>query len=127
MKGINFMIEVAISIIILSLGLFLLTKNYEKPILISKYRVEVFQALVSLDKNNNLRRFALENDATSINNTISQLLNKNIKHHVVIYNESSNTSAIPQIESKNIVVVDYLISGDFGNFSPRKIKVFIWD
>jgi hypothetical protein len=127
MKGINFMIEVAISIIILSLGLFLLTKNYEKPILISKYRVEVFQALASLDKNNNLRRFALENDATSINNTISKLLNKNIKHYVVIYNESSNTSAMPQIESKNIVVVDYLISGDFGNFSPRKIKVFIWD
>jgi len=127
MKGVNFMIEIAISVVILSLGLFLISKNHEKPNLMSEQKFKVFQSLVSLDKSKNLRRLAVENDAIGINNSLSQILNKNLKYSIVIYNESSNTTAIPDIESNNIAVVDYVISGDFGNFNPRKIKVFLWD
>ncbi len=127
MKGVNFMIEIAISVVILSLGLFLISKNHEKPNLMSEQKFKVFQSLVSLDKSKNLRRLAVENDAIGINNSLSQILNKNLKYSIVIYNESSNTTPIPDIESNNIAVVDYVISGDFGNFNPRKIKVFLWD
>jgi hypothetical protein len=127
MKGVNFMIEVAISILILSLSLFFLLKNYPTPEHISKYKFEVFQYLSSLDEKNNLRKFAVDDDAVSINNSISKISRPNIKYSVVIYNKTSNTTEMPKLEGKNIAIVDYIISGDFGNYSPRKIKVFLWD
>ena len=127
MKGINFMIEVAISILILSLSLFFLLKNYSKHEYINRYKFEVFQSLASLDEKNMLRKFAVENDAASINSSISQFLSPKLKHSVVIYNKTNNTTATPKVEGKSIVVVDYIVSGDFGNYSPRKIKVFLWD
>ena len=111
----------------MSLGLFFLLKNYSETEYISKYKFDVYQSLISLDGNNSLRKFVVENDVDSINKSISKILNQNLKYFVVIYNKTDNTTIIPSIENKNVAVVDYIVSGDFKNYIPRKIKVFLWD
>lgn len=127
MKGINFMIELAISILLLSISLFFLYKSYNKVDVLSKYKFETFYALKHLDEQNELRYYAVRDDWSKINSSLSNILENKFNFYVVIFNKTINTTNIPEIESNNIGIVDYHISGDFGYYSPRIIKVFIWE
>lgn len=124
MKGINFMIEVAISLLLLSSSLILLYRNYQKTEIIEKQKFETFNSLFNLDKKNQLRNYALENDVNSIQNILSKTLKFNF--YVVLFNKTTNTTIIPDIKSNDTVIVDYHISGIYGEYSPRIIKVFLW-
>ncbi|MFH8080405.1 MAG: hypothetical protein QXO84_00790 [Candidatus Aenigmatarchaeota archaeon] len=126
MKGINFMIELAISIILIFSIFYLFTKNVEKKDFLSKQKYEIFQALEILDQSNNLRPHALRNEANIIKEKLSYF-SPTKNYSVVIFNKTTNTTEIPNIESRNVAIVDYLIAGDFGLYEPRIIKVFIWD
>ncbi len=126
MKGINFMIEIAISILIISLALLFLFKGYEKLDFSKKYKYIVYKELVSMDKEKRLRYYALNNDYLSINQSLSSSVKGRFNYFVTIFNKTSNVTVLPNINYQ-VSVVDYIISGDFGNYSPRKIKVFIWD
>ncbi|MEM5777036.1 MAG: hypothetical protein QXJ06_01145 [Candidatus Aenigmatarchaeota archaeon] len=126
MKGINFMIELAISISLLSMALFFIYKNHDQFNLINKYKFETFQALKILDQKNELRYYAIKDDGTNINSSLSNIIGNKFNFYVVIFNKTTNTTFIPDLKNDNVGVVDYHISGDFGSYSPRIIKVFIW-
>ncbi|MEM5801482.1 MAG: hypothetical protein QW350_02665 [Candidatus Aenigmatarchaeota archaeon] len=127
MKGVNFMIEIAISILIISISMLFLYKIYNNETTTNKYKFETFYALKLLDEKNELRSYVLKNDENKIHSLLSNILGEKFNFYVVIFNKTTNTTIIPKMNSKNIAVVDYHISGDFGIYSPRIIKVFIWD
>ncbi|MCX8179238.1 MAG: hypothetical protein N3E38_00655 [Candidatus Aenigmarchaeota archaeon] len=126
MKGINFMIELAISVLIMSIFVFFLYKNFENKVEIEKYKDDVFHSLNMLDKSGKLRFYVFKNDVNWINHSLSKILKGNINYSIVLLNKTTNITEIPQIYGKDVVVVDYVLCGDFDNYSPRKIKVFIW-
>ena len=119
-------IEALISIAIVSFIIFLL--YFRAPISqeISQInrKIDAYNALKILDQSRNLRQYALQANATKIEELLLPFLKSNYK--VVIYNKTENITEIPKIDSKNIASVSYIIAGDLANYKPIEIRVYLW-
>lgn len=67
----------------------------------------------------------MDNDATSIKNDLAAYVS-NLDYDVVIYNRTSNLTAVPTITSNDVISVSYFLAGDAGNYSAKEIRVFVW-
>jgi len=87
-------------------------------------KLQVYDSLKILDLTQDLRKAALQGNSTEIEEMLSPFLKFNFK--VAIFNSTSNITQIPNIDSTNIAVVNYLIAGDLGNYKPLEIRVYLW-
>jgi len=119
-------IEALISIAIISFIIFLLyfiTPTSQEVSQLNR-KIEAYNALKILDQTKNLRQYAFQTNATKIEELLLPFLKSNYK--VVIYNQTSNVTEIPKIESENIASISYLIAGDLANYMPIEIRVYLW-
>jgi len=125
-KGQMQTIEALISIAIISFIIFLLyfmTPVSQEVSQINR-KIDAYNALKVLDQSRNLRQYALQANATKIEELLLPFLKSNYK--VVLYNQTGNITEIPTIESKNIASVSYIIVGDLANYEPIEIRVYLW-
>lgn len=130
MKGVVFLIESVISIVLILSMIILILQTAERleRLNITNYKLRVYEALTALERKGSLRQFANDNDVAVINSNLDPFLPNNINFYTVIYNATTNISSIPNFqEQKNVVSVDYLISGNFNNYNPLIVTVFLWD
>ena len=119
-------IEALISVAIISFIIFLLyfiTPMSQEISQINR-KIEAYNALKILDKTRNLRQYALQANATKVEELLLPFLKSSFK--VVIYNQTSNITEVPKVESENIASVSYLIAGELANYKPLEIRVYLW-
>jgi len=119
-------IEALVSIAIISFIIFLLyfiTPTSQEISQINR-KIEAYNALKILDKTRNLRQYALQANATKVEELLLPFLKSSFK--VVIYNQTSNITEVPKVESENIASVSYLIAGELANYKPLEIRVYLW-
>ena len=119
-------IEALISVAIISFIIFLLyfiTPTSQEISQINR-KIEAYNALKILDKTRNLRQYALQANATKVEELLLPFLKSSFK--VVIYNQTSNITEVPKVESENIASVSYLIAGELANYKPLEIRVYLW-
>jgi hypothetical protein len=125
MKGITKVLESVIAILMV---LVIYVTVFSTSIVPSDFesvniQLKAFNALQSLDQNNELRVYALQNDATTISNKLVDFLPSNINYLVNIC--GSNCTA-PVINSTRTFSISYMISGYYGNFNPKQVIVYMW-
>jgi len=129
MKGIVFIIESIIAVTLIVFIVFFVLRSVESvsDLNLAGYKLKAYESLTSLERKNELRYYAVNYDVQSINNSLSSLLPNNINYYVVIFNKISNVTSMPNLENKkNVVSVDYIISGDYNIYDPRIVTVFLW-
>ena len=87
------------------------------------WRVMGLGALKNLDDSNQLRKFVLLNDTTSIKNKLSSLISGDLNFDVVLCRVSCNAL---NIVSEKVSTVSYFISGNVTTISPYQIVLYIW-
>jgi competence protein ComGC len=119
-------IEALISIAIISFIIFLLyfIASVSQEISQINRKIDAYNALKILDQSRNLRQYALQTNATKIEELLLPFLKSNYK--VVFFNQTGNVTEISRIDSKNIASVSYIIAGDLANYKPIEIRVYLW-
>jgi hypothetical protein len=104
------------------------TIGIKKSELLSELKIkqDVFNILKTLDNIGSLRRYALENNATAIENEIEKIGNPFYKYKVVIYNQTTNLTDASLTKQQRIMSISYFLAGDYGNFAIREVRVYIW-
>jgi hypothetical protein len=125
MKGMTKVLEAAIAILMV---LVIYVTIFSSPITTPDFesiniQLRAFNALKSLDQNNELRALVLQNDTVDISNKLSPLMPASINYQVSI---CGLTCTAPVINSTRSFSVNYIISGDYGNFNPEQVIVYMW-
>ena len=126
MKGVSNTLEAVIAVSFLLLSLVFFFRPF--PVQDSSefnYKKITYDSLKALSEGGKLRQYALNNDATSIKNDLSTYISF-LDYDVVIYNKTSNLTAIPIINDKNVISVSYFLAGEAGNYSGKEVRVFVW-
>ncbi|MEM5878687.1 MAG: hypothetical protein QXF12_07475 [Candidatus Aenigmatarchaeota archaeon] len=125
----SFLVEVSLSVILISVFLVILfNQNFENAMLTSKSKNAVFSAISSIEKKNQLRYLIANDDVEKINKTIKNSIPNLKNFYPVVYNKTANTTYIPDLSNKkNVYTVEYIIAGDYGNYDPKILRVFLWD
>lgn len=128
MKGTYYMIEVAITIVlVVSIFLLLFLIPQRNPeIERSNIKNDIYKGLDNLLSKGSLRNQTLNNDPTAIRNDLDDFLSANLQLNVAIYNRSSNLTAEVSDQPTDIVGVSYYIVGDIGDYTPREVRVHAW-
>lgn len=87
------------------------------------WQLKGFSSLKTLDKNNQLRQYALTNDTQTIESQLSSLLPTEVSYKIIICNV---TCGSPGIISEKLTSVSYFVAGDLANFQPRQIILYMW-
>ena len=126
MKGQIRVIEAVISVVILAVIVFLLTRTPPQSPDITKlnYKIAVWNALSILDNAGSLRSDALAGNAEKIQDELKPYLLVNYK--VVLFNSTSNINPIPTINAWDVAVTSYFIAGAAGTYKPMEIRVYLW-
>lgn len=126
MKGSYFVLESIIAIMIMSLTLAFIIQKPPETLELSyvNYKQDAYKGLEIMEEVGNLRKKALENNASYIRDELASYIS--ISYDVAIFNQTSNLTAIPSIESENIITLSYFIAGKLGNYTPREIRVYMW-
>jgi hypothetical protein len=126
MKGISYTLEavIAVSFLLLSLVFFFKPFNVQDS---SEYNYKkiTYDSLKALSEGGKLRQYTLNNDATSIKNDLTTYISF-LDYDVVIYNKTSNLTAIPTISDDDVISVSYFLAGEAGNYSAKEVRVFVW-
>ena len=126
MKGISYTLEavIAVSFLLLSLVFFFKPFNVQDS---SEYNYKkiTYDSLKALSEGGKLRQYTLNNDATSIKNDLTTYISF-LDYDVVIYNKTSNLTAIPTISDDYVISVSYFLAGEAGNYSAKEVRVFVW-
>ena len=130
-KGTFYTLEAAIAVAVIVVTLVFFFQEPIESLELSKanYKLRIYDALKISDDVGNLRKNALDNNATGIEselNSYSSYLSGYLDYNVTIYNKTSNLTAVPSISSENIITVGYFLSGKVGNYTPKEIRVFVW-
>ena len=80
-------------------------------------------ALKSLDSEGKLRNYALLNDTNSIKSELLKFYKGNF--YVTIFSKNQNLTLVPDTSSPNFFSISYFISGDYGKFLPREVRVYV--
>jgi hypothetical protein len=89
----------------------------------TNWQLKGFNSLKTLDKNNQLRQYALANDTQTIEGQLSSLLPAEVSYRIVVCNA---TCGNPGITSSKLTSVNYFIAGDIENFQPKQIVLYMW-
>lgn len=82
---------------------------------------------MTLEKTGELRKDAVNDNATSIQNKLNPYLPGFLNCSVVIYNDTTNITVKPVLTNENETLsVSYFLTGDVDNFKPREVRVHIW-
>lgn len=130
MKGIVFLIEAVISIVLILSMIILILQTAERlsGLSIANYKLRIYEILTALERKGNLRQYAVSSDVAAINSNLDPFIPNNINFYTVIFNSTTNISSIPDFQGeKNVVSVDYLVAGDFNDYNPLIVTVFLWD
>lgn len=127
MKGQMLTLEAIIGIVmIVSILLLIFREPPTTPeFKIANYKSQVHKGLKILE-NFDLRKDALNNDATSIEQDLAAYVSPELNYRVVIYNKTSNLTTIPNIKAEEVATVRYFLAGDIDNYSPREVRVYLW-
>lgn len=87
------------------------------------WKVRGFDALKSLDNNNQLRDVVITNSSSILKDRLSNILPAQLNYDVVICDRGC---AKPDIQSDRLTSVIYLVSGDLNIFMPRQIVLYMW-
>jgi len=114
--------EAIVAIAIVSTAFILLFKEYESFPQAEEVRlVKIFKSIKSLDANNELRGYVLENNSEIIEKKLSKLLPE-FNLMVKICEDECEKPNLTQ----EFISVTYLIAGDVDNFNPKQIVVYAW-
>jgi hypothetical protein len=129
MKGQIFTFEASIAILmILSVIIFLFQNpstslEYERI----NYKMKAYNGLEILEKTGELRRYAADNNATAINDSLSPYIPSFLSYDVVIFNDTTNTTPKPSLSRINeSISVSYFLAGDLNDYKPRDVRVYVW-
>jgi len=126
MKGISYTLEAVIAVSFLLLALVFFFKPYTvQDSSQYNYKKITYESLKALSEGGKLREYTLDNDATSIKNDLTTYISF-LDYDVVIYNKTSNLTAIPTISSSDVISVSYFLAGEAGNYSAKEVRVFVW-
>lgn len=126
MKGVSLTLEAVIAAVLLLLSIIFFFKPLQTPDTSEvNYKKTAYDSLKVLDEGGKLRKYALDNDASSIKNDLAAYISSP-HYDVAIYNRTSNLTAIPTITSNDVISVSYFLAGDAGNYSAKEVKVFVW-
>ena len=126
MKGSYFILESIIAIFIMVTSVAFVLQKPPENIEMSymNYKQNAYNGLKILEQVGDLRKNILDNDSTSIKNDLATYIK--VSYGVTIFNQTTNLTAIPSIDSKNILIVSYFIAGKSGTYIPRELRVYIW-
>ena len=126
MKGSYFILESIIAIMIMVTSVAFVLQKPPENIEMSymNYKQNAYNGLKILEQVGDLRKNILDNDSTSIKNDLSAYIK--VSYGVTIFNQTTNLTAIPSIDSKNILIVSYFIAGKSGTYIPREVRVYMW-
>lgn len=88
------------------------------------HKLDAYNGLKILDESGELRRYALERNASAIKNALNPYIR--VSYDVVLYNETNNITSIPSLPTQEIVGLSYYIAGDIGEYSAIEIRVYLW-
>ncbi len=129
MKGAFYTIEVIISVLlVMSVFFILFTSPINNPeIERANVKSQMYNGLENLNTIGLLRSYALNNNASGIETELSPYTPLGIQLQVTIYNKSfSNLTEELSDQPLDIVGVSYYIAGEFGNYTPREVRVHAW-
>ena len=125
-----FVLEVILGILMI---LFIVVYLFRNPVSVSSsrfvdFKIQIYEALASLDKTGDLRKMAVDNNVNGIKTDLNPFLADLLSYEVVIYNSTANITNYPSniTVQNNTIAVSYFVSGDLGKYSPRHIRVFAW-
>jgi protein-disulfide isomerase len=127
MKGQMLTLEAIIAIVmVVSILLLIFRQPPSTPeFKVANYKLRVYKGLKVLE-NFDLRKDTLNNDATSIKQDLAIYVPPELNYEVVIYNKTSNLTAVPTIDSEEVATVSYFLAGDVDNYAPREVRVYLW-
>ena len=128
MKGSFYVLEAAISVIMMVTVLALVLQKPPETLELSKvnYKLKVYDALEIIDNVGDLRKNALDNNAAGIKAELNSYIPTSLNYEVAIYNKTSNITAVPTISSEDVITVSYFLAGNIGNYTPREVRIFAW-
>lgn len=126
MKGAIYSLEAVISIVMIASVIFLFVYRKPSPPEFTKlnFKLAAYDGLKILDEAGELRRYALENDVSSIENALDAYIP--VSYSVTLFNKTTNTTPIPTIQSDDVVTVSYFLAGSVANYKPIEVRVYIW-
>jgi hypothetical protein len=126
MKGISYILEAFIASTFLLLALAFFFRPISTPdTSMANYKKLAYDGLKVLSDEGKLRQYVLDNDVDTIKSRMSPYIS-HLSYDVVIYNRTSNITAVPTITDNNVISVSYFFAGDAGNYSAREVRVFVW-
>ena len=128
MKGTFHTLEAAIASIMMMMTLVFVFQRSPDILELSKanYKVKIYNALKISDDTGDLRKNAVDNNASSIESEINSYIPIYLDYSVTIYNKTSNLTDVPSISSENVITVSYFLAGRVGNYVPKEVRVFLW-
>ena len=127
MKGVVYILEVSVAILmILSLLLIMPKIPRKKGYSTSIYQLQVFDALESLDEIGLLRKASLDRDVDTLSERLGDLISSKINYQVVLFNSTTNVTNFEEMNADEIYSVSYFIVGDYGKYEPMEIRVYLW-
>jgi hypothetical protein len=125
MKGLTKIFEAVITILmVVTVFIYFFGKIEELPgFETANWQLRGFNSLKILDKNNQLRQYALANDTEAIENQLSSLLPAEVNYKIIICN---TTCENPGISAEKLTSVSYFIAGDISNFQAKEIILYMW-
>ena len=91
------------------------------------YKIKAFSGLKTLAMTGELRKYAMDNDVSSVENELNHYIPKPLNYAVVIFNETTNITQMPfVIEEKEVISVNYLLAGNIDDYMPRDVRIYLW-
>ena len=128
MKGILRTLEAVIGATILGFVLVFYFGTPIEPVEVppANYKLYAYSGLEILEEVGKLREYALDGNTAGIESHLNSYIPYFLDFNVTIYNETSNITVVPSIDSENVLTVSYLLAGEAGNYSALEVRVFIW-
>jgi len=127
MKGQMYILEATISILLI---LFIVVYLFQNPLNSPEYermnyKIKTYKAITVLDDTGKLRKDVVNNNVSSIRDNLYPFISKNLNYNVTIFNDTSNITMKPS-SSSDMISVSYFLAGDFDNYLPRDVRVYLW-
>ena len=129
MKGLLFTLESFIAILMVFFIIIFLFQNPSESSESNRinYKLKAYNGVMAIEKTGELRKYVVDNNATAINESLNPYIPNSISRAVVIFNDTVNLTTEPSLSNLNeSISVSYFLSGDFDNYKPREVRVYMW-
>ena len=129
MKGQLFTLESVIAILMIFIIIVFLFSNSPKSPEFNEinYKLKIYNGLKILDETGRLSTYVSNNDANAVQNGLRPYISNIQNYKVVIFNQTTNITQKPSLSNESeIISVSYFLVGDFDNYKPRDVRVYLW-